>query len=49
MPAEFACPASAEKSVTNCATCLACNGATGRKGSPAIVVHGAGAGAFAPA
>jgi len=40
---EAVCPASSEAGYkTNCATCGACNGAgTGRRGSIAIVVHGA--------
>lgn len=45
---ESVCPASAEAGhKVNCQTCGACNGAgTGRKGSIAIVVHGALAGRF---
>jgi len=48
-PRESVCPASAEAGKKlNCATCGACNGAdTGRKGSIAIVVHGALAMRFA--
>ncbi len=40
---ESVCPASSEAGhLTNCATCGACNGAgTGRKGSIAIIAHGA--------
>jgi len=47
-PLEFACPASAEagKKVL-CIECKACNGSTGRKGSPAIIAHGAFARRFA--
>lgn len=43
--AEFVCPASDEADVSRpmqCSDCMACHGADGkRKGSPAIVVHGA--------
>lgn len=48
-PREFVCPASAEgRSVVQCADCRACNGtATGRKGSPTIIAHGAFARRFA--
>jgi hypothetical protein len=47
--AEFSCPASEEmgKRIT-CSACLACGGADGRKGSPAIVTHGTLAARFAP-
>jgi len=39
---EVICPASAEAGFkTNCATCQACKGADGRRGTIAIVVHGA--------
>jgi len=46
---ESVCPASAEAGkLTQCAQCRACNGAaTGRKGSIAIIVHGALASRFA--
>lgn len=41
MPSEFACPASAEAGhKAQCATCKACGGTDGRKGSPAIIAHG---------
>lgn len=48
-PREFACPASEEAGhKVTCADCRACNGtATGRKGSPVIVAHGAFARRFA--
>jgi hypothetical protein len=41
MPVESICPASAEagKKLT-CAQCLACSGATGRRGSIVIAAHG---------
>lgn len=46
---EFACPASAEMGHrVTCAECGACNGnATGRRGSPVIIAHGAFARRFA--
>jgi len=44
---ESVCPASEEAGYkTNCATCGACSGADGRRGSIAIVVHGAKARKF---
>lgn len=48
MPREFACPASDEAGhKVQCADCRACGGADGRKGSPAIIAHGALASRFA--
>lgn len=48
-PREFKCPASAEMGHrVTCADCRACNGtATGRKGSPTTIAHGAFARRFA--
>jgi hypothetical protein len=47
---ESVCPASAEAGKKlQCADCRACDGATGRKGSIAIIVHGALAKRFAVA
>lgn len=44
---ESVCPASAEAGFkTNCATCGACSGADGKRGSIAIVVHGSKARKF---